>query len=667
MNLLATLGAAAVLTAFAAALFAVGASVYGLRAGHLRAQLAARRAIPAIAGLLTLAIALLGYALLTNDFSIAHVASVSSREMEPRFKWASLYSGQPGSLLFWTWTMSLFLAAFVRLSVPRLPWCAPHAVATAGAVLAAFLFALAFFASPFRVSAYLPADGVGLNPLLVDPGMLIHPPFLLSGLVSTSVPFTLGAAVLLAGRMDGTWLRHARAWALVSFLVLSVGNMLGGWWAYTVLGWGGYWGWDPVENSAILPLLPMIAFLHTLMVQERRGMLKLWNLVLVEASFALAVFGTFNVRSGLVSSVHSFAQSEIGPYFLVLVGLTVIASLVLITWRMPGLRADVELESLASRETGMLLNSYVMTAIALVVLGATLFPVFSELFDGSRITVSPPFYNDVVGPLLIALLALMALGVVLPWRGTARGTLLRRLRAPAIFVVAAMLALAALGMRDRFALAGTGAAIALGFVTTREYVLGTRGLRRATGRPWFAAFAALFARDQRRYGGYMVHLGIAVMAVAVIGSNIYQQQTRAAVAPGESFQVGAYTLTYNRLFAERPGRNGIEVEVKADVTVRRGDDVVATLEPGRRTFTNFPQQPVAIVAIDGSFTRDLYVFMQGWDESLTAEFQAFLNPLVRWLWLGGAIYVLGTRVALAPRRAPERAAVLAPDGALERV
>lgn len=395
-------------------------------------------------------------------------------------------------------------------------------------------------------------------------------------------------------------------------------------------------------------------------------MLKLWNLVLVHAAFALAVFGTFNVRSGLVSSVHSFAQSEIGPYFLVLVGLTVIASLGLIVWRLPGLRADAELESLASREAGMLVNSYVMIAVALVVLGGTLFPVFSELFNGTRITVSPPFYNDAVGPLLIALLVLLAIGVVLPWRGAASGTLVRRLRAPAAVMTVAVLALAALGMRDGFALAGTGAAIAVGYVSIREYALGARGLRRATGRSWPAAFGALFGRDQRRYGGYLVHIGVAVMAIAVIGSNVYQEQARAAIAPGESFSVGAYTLTYNRLYAERPGRNGIDVEVKADVTVARGDEVVARLDPGRRTFSNFPNQPVAIVAIDGSFTRDLYVFMQGWDESLTAEFQAFVNPLVRWLWIGGALYVLGTLLAIAPGREPVRAPATAPDGALER-
>ncbi len=670
MNVLATLGAAVLLTAFATTLFAVGAAITGLRRRNGRAVLAGRRAIVATGALMTCAVVIMGIALLSNDFSIAHVAAVSSREMQPQFKWASLYSGQPGSLLFWTWMMSLFMAGFAHFTVPRIPWGAAHAVATAGTLLAAFLFALVFMASPFKVSPITPVDGVGLNPLLVDPGMLIHPPFLLTGLVSTSVPFTLGATALLSGKVDGAWIRHVRNWALLAFLILSIGNMLGGWWAYTVLGWGGYWGWDPVENSALLPLLPMIAFLHTMMVQERRGMLKLWNLVLVLAAFSLAVFGTFNVRSGLVTSVHSFAQSAVGPYFLVLLGGVVIASLVLLAWRLPTLRADGEIDSLASRETGLLLNSYLLIAIALVLLGGTLFPVFSELIKGTRITVGPPFFNEVIGPLLIVMLALTAIGVLLPWRQAASGTLARRLRMPAAVTVVSLVALFALGMRDPFALAAVGGAIAVFAVTLREYALGARGVHRATGRSWAGAFLHLFDRDQRRYGGYLVHIGIAVMAIAVVGSNIYQQQSRASIKPGETFQAGSYTLTYERLYQTQPGVNGIDNEVRAQIDVAQGGHTIGTIEPGRRTFTNFPDQPTGIVAIRHTWTGDLYVFMQGWDPQLTATFQAFVNPLIDFLWIGGAIYVLGALLALAPgrqaARAPVEAPVELPGGATRR-
>lgn len=662
MNPLATIGASAILAAFAAALVAVGASVYGQRARRAAGVRVGRRALVSAALLTTTAVIALAYALLANEFAIAHVASVSSSEMQPHMKWASIYSGQPGSLLFWTWTMSLFMAGATLWTVPKIPWAAPHAVATMGTVLAAFLFALVFMASPFELSPVEPPDGVGLNPLLVDPGMLVHPPMLLTGLTSTSIPFALGAAALLAGRVDGEWIRHARNWALVSFVVLSVGNILGGWWAYTVLGWGGYWGWDPVENSAILPLLPLIAFLHTMAVQERRGMLKLWNLVLVFAAFALAVFGTFNVRSGLVASVHSFAQSDVGPYFLSLLGLTLLASVALFVWRLPILRGEYEYESLLSRETGLIVNSYVFIAMALVILGGTLFPVFSELIEGVRITVGPPFFDDVVGPLLIVMLGLIAVTTALPWRRGTPAAIVRRVRAPLALTLMATIALVTLGLRDPFALVTVVAALSILAVTGREYWSAARGRRRASGRSWPVAFASLFQRDQRRYGGYLVHIGIAVMAIAVVASTVYQQQVRAVLAPGESFEVGRYDLTFEGLEVRNPGVNGIGAEQVALVTVREGDDVVGRLEPGQRFFRNFPEQPTAMVSILGSWREDLYTFLQGQSDG-TVELQGFVNPLVRWLWLGAAIFAIGGFLTFAPLASPAPARREAPAAA----
>jgi len=656
VNVTATLGAAALLTALATSAVAIVAAILGHRRGSRPLLLASRRAIYATALLTTAATLAMAYALVTNDFAIAHVASVSSRNMQLPMRWASLYSGQPGSLLFWTWTMSLFMAAFTAITVPRIPWGAPHAVATMGAILVGFLGALIFLASPFRLSPVTPADGQGLNPLLVDPGMLIHPPFLLMGLVSTSVPFALGVAALLSGRLDAAWVRHARAWALASFLILSIGNLLGGWWAYTVLGWGGYWGWDPVENSAILPLLPMTAFLHTLIVQERRGMLKTWNLLLVLTAFALAVFGTFNVRSGLVASVHSFAQSQVGPYFLVLVGATIVASVGLIVWRLPRLHAEADLDALASRETGLILNSYVMIALGLVILGGTLFPVFSELLRGVRVTVGPPFYNEVTAPLFVLMLLLIVVGTVLPWRGGAVQHHVRRFRVPLAVALVSWVALGTLGMRVPAALAATGLCVTIGYVTLREYVVAARGLRSARGSSWPGALAGVFGRDPRRTGGYLVHLGVAIMAVAVIGSTVYQQQTRHTVSPGETFEASGYTFRYEDLVARHPGVNGIEIEGVTRLQVTRDGQEVATLEPGRRFFTNFPEQPTAIVAVDATLARDLYVFTQGWDQTRRAEIQVFVNPLAQWLWIGGGVYALGGLLAFGVlRREPVRA------------
>jgi cytochrome c-type biogenesis protein CcmF len=652
VNATAALGAAALLTALTSALFACGGAAVGHRLRQQAIVDASRRALMVAALFTSIAIGTLGIALLRNDFSLAYVAGVSSRAMQTPMKWASLYSQQPGSLLFWTWAMSMLMAVFAWRTLPRIAWGAAHATAVCGATLAAFLIALVFLASPFHVSAVTPDDGMGLNPLLVDPGMLVHPPALLTGLVSTAIPFALGLAALMAARIDMAWLRAVRSWALFSWLALSVGNFLGGWWAYTVLGWGGYWGWDPVENSAILPLLPLTAFLHSSMVQERRGMLKLWNVALVVAAFALAVFGTFNVRSGLVDSVHSFAQSEVGAYFLILLGLTLAAAIGLMAWRAPYLRAEHDFESLVSRESALIVNNYLFTAIALVVLGGTLFPVFSELFADQRVTVGPPFFNRVVGPLLISLLALVAVGTVLPWRRASTETLVRRARIPLVAGTLALIALAVLGMRDPFALLATVSAVVLGVVTVREFVLGARGVRAAQGNPWPSAFTALFARDQRRYGGYLVHLGIAVMAVAVVGSTIYQQQFRTTVAPGESFEAGGRTLTYEGL-RERTGlANGVQREIIAPLAVSRDGESVGRLTPGRRQFANFPQQPTAIVDLNSSWRDDLYVFVQGWDEDGVAEFHVFVNPLIVWLWIGAAVYVAGGVLAWAPLAAP---------------
>ncbi|MFN8583697.1 MAG: cytochrome c-type biogenesis CcmF C-terminal domain-containing protein [Dehalococcoidia bacterium] len=655
MNVLATVGAGALITALATSLFSCVAATVGLRARRPGLTVLARRAWMTTAAFTSLAFGTLVIALLRDDFSLAYVASVSSREMETPMKWAALWSSQSGSLLYWTWVMSILMAVFAWVTLPRIPWGAPHATALGSGVLAAFIAALVFLASPFEVSRITPDDGIGLNPLLVDKGMLIHPPFLLGGLVSTSIPFVLGGAALLSARIDNAWLRSVRHWALLSWLVLSIGNFLGGWWAYSVLGWGGYWGWDPVENSAMLPLLPMTAFLHSMMVQERRGMLKLWNLALVAAAFGLAVFGTFNVRSGLVESVHSFAKSDVGSYFLVLLGIVVVLSIVLLVWRGPYLKPDHDFDSLLSRESGLIVNNYLLTAIALIVLGGTLFPVFSELFDNSRITVGPPFYNRVVGPLLIGLVVLAAIGTVLPWRQAAPGLLLRRFRTPVAVLVVSLVILGVLGMHDPFALAGTGSAIVLLYVTAREYFLGARGARRARGADPLSSFFGLFSRDRRRYGGYLVHIGFGVMAIAIIGSNVYQEQVRTTVAPGGSFEAGGRTLTYKGLRERTGTSNGVETEIVAPVEISKDGKQVGYLEPGRRLFKNFPQQPMGIVAMDSSLRDDLYVFVQGWDSNGVAEFHVFVNPLIIWLWIGGAIYVVGGLIAFAPVgvRAPE--------------
>ena len=644
MNLIATLGASSLVAAFSCSIFSFAASLIYFRT-HTNTLLSlGRYSIIASAMLISFSLIVMAYALLSNDFSIAHVASVSSKNMEPWMKWASIYSGQSGSLLFWTWSLSLFLAAFSLKTLPKIHWGAPHAIIVMALLLSAFLIPLIFFTSPFTISNITPEDGRGLNPLLVDRGMLVHPPALLSGLVSTSIPFTLAMSALMSGRLDSAWIQHAKSWALLSFLILSVGNFLGSWWAYTVLGWGGYWGWDPVENSAILPLLPIAAFLHSQTVQLRRGIFKGWNLTLVLAAFALAVFGTFNVRSGLVASVHSFAQSEIGPYFLLLLGIISFISIILLCLRWNSLKPDQDLDSLLSKETGLILNTYILMAITLVILGGTLFPIFSELIQGVRITVGPPFFNETTGPLWIALLIVMSIGILLPWRKSSRSSLLKRIYNPLLISMITTFILFIFGIRTFTVLLTFLTTEMVLLVTLREFFLGVKIQKNISGQSLFLSTFKLFETNQHRYGGYLVHIGIALMAIAIISSYSFQAQTRQTLSPGESINISGYQIQYQNLFESKPGVNGVSKEVLAKVEI----DGKRLIYPGQRLFTNFPNQPVAIVAIDGNPLRDIYVFLQGWTDEGMIELHVFVNPLIQLLWFGGVIYVIGAILAYTP-------------------
>ena len=651
MNIIATLGSASLIIAFSCTVFSLAASLIYFRTQINIFLSLARHSIIATAMLISFSLLVMAYALLSNDFSIAHVASVSSKNMEPWMKWASIYSGQSGSLLFWTWALSLFLAMFSLKTLPKILWGAPHAIVVMALLLSAFLIPLIFFTSPFTVSTITPEDGRGLNPLLVDRGMLVHPPALLSGLVSTSIPFTLAMSALMSGRLDSSWIQHARSWALLSFLILSVGNFLGAWWAYTVLGWGGYWGWDPVENSAILPLLPIAAFLHSQTVQLRRGIFKGWNLSLVLAAFALAVFGTFNVRSGLVASVHSFAQSDIGPYFLGLLGVISFISIALLCLRWNSLKPDRDLDSLLSKETGLVLNTYILMVLTLVILGGTLFPIFSELIQGVRITVGPPFFNETTGPLWIILLIVMSIGIMLPWRKTTRNSILKRVSIPLIISITTAFFLFILGIRNYIVLLTLLSAEMVLLVTLREFFLGGKVQQSISDQPLFLSILKLFETNQHRYGGYLVHIGVALIAIAIISSYTFQAQTRQTMLPGESFNISGYQIKYEELFESKPGINGVSKEILAKVEI----DGKRLIYPGQRLFTNFPNQPVAIVAIDGNPLRDVYVFLQGWTDEGMIELHVFVNPLIQLLWFGGIIYVVGAILAYTPSTRSQKA------------
>src|SRR3954447_24384644 len=423
---MADFGHIAIVAAMVVAAYAFIAAPLGvkLRAPELLAS--AYNAVLGVAILMSAASFALLLAFLSNDFSIRYVAEHSSREMPLSLVAAAFYGGQAGSLMYWGWTLSIFSAIVAyqqRRSGDRELMAYVHM--TLMCVMAFFGLILGFVASPFEKMAVVPANGEGLNPLLYDLGMLYHPPMLLAGYMSWTIPFAFAVAALATGRLDATWIKTTRRYALVAWAILGIGNMLGGWWAYRVLGWGGYWGWDPVENSAIMPWLIGTAFIHSVMIQERRGMLKVWNMALVMVAFYLAIFGTFVVRSGVINSVHSFAQSALGPYFLGFLTLTVASTLALLFYRLPRLRSENHLDSMLSREASFLLNNLLFLGLVFAIFWGTIFPLVSEAVQGTRITVGPPFFNQVAGPIMIGLIALMGIGPLMPWRKGSSSNLLR--------------------------------------------------------------------------------------------------------------------------------------------------------------------------------------------------------------------------------------------------
>jgi cytochrome c-type biogenesis protein CcmF len=506
----------------------------------------------------------------------------------------------------------------------------------------------------------VPADGVGLNPLLYDTGMLYHPPMLLAGYMSWTVPFAFAIAALATGRLDSEWIRATRRYALVAWLILGIGNLLGSWWAYHVLGWGGYWGWDPVENAAIMPWFLGTAYIHSVMIQERRGMLKVWNQVLLLATFCLCIFGTFVVRSGVISSVHSFATSTVGPYYLALLAAAMLGSLALLVARMPLLRSDNRLESMLSREASFMLNNLLFLGITFAVFWGTIFPLISEAVQGAKLTVGPPYFNQTAGPLFLALILLMGVGPLMPWRKTTPRHLVRSFLPPTIGALAVTAITVAAGARSPWAVVAVLLCVFSSGTVVLEFVRGTRARRATTGDSHAAALLGLIRRNNRRYGGYVVHLGVVMIGLAIVASSFYQEERQVSLRPGETVEVGGYRLTFQRL-TER-AEPGVRI-VEAPLVVQAGGSS-ELLHPAKQFFKNFERQPSTSVAIRTTAAEDLYVVLAGWEPNGTVSFLVFVNPLVVWLWVGGMVVLAGSFVTLWPDPLPRRLPVPRPAAGL---
>src|SRR5579859_6525742 len=660
---MAALGQICIVGAFGLALYSIVSSIVGVRLQARELVASGTHAAWAVTGLITAASCTLLVGLAVHDFSLRYVWEHSSRAMSMDLVLAAFYSGQQGSLLYWAWTLSIFSAIVLwqqRKPGPHRVFM-PYVVAVLMTIEAFMTLLLGFVATPFEALPRVPQDGVGLNPLLYDAGMRIHPPMLLAGLMSWTVPFAFAIAALATGKLGNEWVALSRRYAMVAWVILGLGNILGAWWAYHVLGWGGYWGWDPVENVALMPWLVGTAFIHSIQMQERRGMLKAWNILLIMVAFFLSIFGTFVVRSGILASVHAFAVSLIGPYFLSFLSLAIVGSLGLFFWRLPKLKADNQLDSLLSRESSFLLNNLLFLGIAFAIFWGTIYPLVAEAVADQKVSVGPPYFKQVVGPLLGAVILLMGIGPLMPWRRASRDHLLHNFLIPVSGTFVGLAVLAVFGVRDPFALLGFGVCTFVLGTILQEFVRGVMARHRATGENYGFALASLIRRNNRRYGGYVVHLAMLLIGAGAVGSQIYQQQTQATLAPGDSVTLAGYTITANGIqTTQQPG-----VKVIDGVLSVNGQD----LRPEKQYFDNFPQQPSTKVGLRSTPFEDLYVVLGGWDgdgPTANVSLAVFVNPLVSWIWTGGVLLLLGTLVTLWPASvvSARRVTSRVPEGAL---
>jgi cytochrome c-type biogenesis protein CcmF len=637
----------------------LGLVLYALVAGTAAAALRRRRlaasaqnALVAAFGTTLVAAAVLLTALVRHDFSFTYVATHTSRDLPTGYTISAFWGGQAGSLLLWLLVLTGYAALAVllnrRASREVIAWTVP----VLAGVAVFFAWLLVAVASPFATQA-APPDGAGLNPSLQNPYMIAHPPLLYLGYVGLTVPFAFAMGSLLAGRTDERWIVATRRWTLIAWTALGIGQLLGAHWAYVEVGWGGYYAWDPVENAALMPWLAATAYLHSVMIQEKRGMLRVWNVVLVSLAFALSLFGTFLTRSGVVTSIHSFTQSSIGPWFLGFIVVVVAFATALTFYRLPLLRVKTRLESLVSREAAFLYNNLLLVALCLTVLWGVAWPILSELVRGEAVVVGRPYYDFFLRVFGLPLLLLMGIGPLVAWRRASLRGLVRMFLWPAGAALVVGVLLLALGAGSSIPglIAYTFSAFVLGTIVL-EFVRGTRARQALSGERWPRALSALIGRNRRRYGGYIVHAAIVLLAIGIAGSSAYDTVREARLVPGQTLAIERYTLAYRGL-DERQAPNATEVRARFDVA--KGGRQLGTVEAGKNAYTAERQVSNEVgIRSDALTGEDLFVIAEQIDPNGSVYVRVFVKPLVNLIWLAGLVFLLGSLVALWPDAAEQR-------------
>jgi cytochrome c-type biogenesis protein CcmF len=596
--------------------------------------------------------AVLVHAFLANDFSVRFVWENSSTDLPLAYKISAFWGGMNGSLLFWDLVLAGFSAVVAYGYQRTNREIIPYVIATLSVVHVFLLLLLTTYSNPLATQAPVPVEGRGLNPLLQHPAMAMHPPLLYLGYIAFSIPFAFAVASLIRGKLDNAWVVSTRRWTLAAWFALTVGQMLGGQWAYEELGWGGYWGWDPVENAALMPWLTGTAFLHSVLLQEKRNMMKVWNMVLIIVTFGLSIMGTFIVRSGVLNSVHAFAQSEVGPAFLVFLALAMTVAFALMFKRIRLLESRHTADSLLSRESAFLLNNLFLIGICFTVFLGTVFPLLAEAIRGTKLSIQAPFFNTIVSPLGIALLFLVGVGTLIAWRHSSWDYLVRNFRVPVGLGVLTVGVLLALGMRHVGALIAFGGAAFTGYILISDFVRAVHARSQQLGVGFGEAIVGTVRRNQQRWGGALIHVGFVFLVVGLAG-NWFGQEYNLTLTPGRPANAGDYQLLYKGPHTEQKANATLR---GAQIEVYRNGSLVDTLLPARSFYPTQPE-PLTEVAIHRTVREDLYLVLASENPGGTVTIRALINPLVMVAWFAFPLFTLGTAIAIfyKPRRLTEPA------------